>query len=100
MLKVDLVKHGTAAELRLDGRIDANSALELDNVLADVASRFESVSLDFTQVPYISSACLRVLRKLQRAMANKNGEMLLQNVRPEVMEVFRITGMSRMFDFA
>lgn len=99
MLKVDLIKQGTEAELRLDGRIDANTALELDKVLTDVAEQYDKVALNFARVPYTSSAGLRVLKKLQRAMADKNGELLLRNVRPEVMDVFRITGMAMIFNF-
>ena len=47
--------------------------------------------LDFKGLDYISSAGLRVLLASQKVM-NKQGKMILKNVKEAVMEVFEITG--------
>ena len=99
MLNVKLAKRGAEAELRLDGRIDANSAPELEKILLDAAGRFDTVSLDFEKVPYISSAGFRALRMLQRAMKEKKATVTIRNVRPDVMDIFKVTGAVTFFDF-
>lgn len=99
MLNVKLEKHDKAAILHLDGRIDANNAPELERVFLDIAQRFDEVVLDFKKVPYISSAGLRALRILHRAMKEKEAEVAIRNVRQDVMGVFRVTGIAMFFNF-
>ena len=48
-------------------------------------------TIDFEKLQYISSAGLRVLLSAQKTM-NKQGTMVLKNVRPEIMEILEITG--------
>ena len=49
------------------------------------------MTLDFEKLDYISSAGLRVLLSAQKVMA-KQGEMTIKNVKPEIMEIFDVTG--------
>ena len=46
---------------------------------------------DLDKLDYISSAGLRVLLSAQKVM-NKQGEMTIINVKPEIMEIFDVTG--------
>jgi len=78
--------------LLLSGRIDANTTIELERILLEQTKRFESITLDFSKVPYISSAGLRTLRMLHKTMRSKGGTLLIKNVRRDVMDVFRVTG--------
>ena len=43
-MKVDLIKHGEDAELKLNGYIDATNANDVDKILSDVVSQFDNVS--------------------------------------------------------
>ena len=62
---------------------------EIDEVLS--SSKFQTLNLDFAKLNYISSAGLRImLITMQRMEAQ--GEMIVKNVCPEVMDVFEITG--------
>ena len=56
-------------------------------------SGVESLIFEFEALEYISSAGLRVLLSSQKQM-NKQGEMVIRNVRPEIMEIFDVTGFS------
>ena len=46
---------------------------------------------DLGQLEYISSAGLRVLLAAQKIM-NKQGTMVVKNVKPMIMEIFEVTG--------
>ena len=99
MMNVKLVKRDHEAEVYLEGRINANTATELDEYFQDIASRFDKVVLDFEKVPYISSFGLRALRNLYVALNKKGGSFVIRNVRKEIMDVFHATGFSMLLDF-
>ena len=98
MVKVDLLRNGMEAEARVSGRIDSNSAKDLEDALLSVADRFDTVTLDFEKVPYISSAGLRAIGKLHRKMREKNGRMIIRKVRKDVLDVFQVTGFCAVFE--
>ena len=92
MVDVVLKRHGNTAELLLSGRIDSNTTIELEKTLLELAKRYESMTLDFGKVPYISSAGLRTLYKLHKEMRSKGGVLLIRKVRKDVLDVFQATG--------
>ena len=63
------------------------------NELKENLPGIEHLVLDFAGLEYLSSAGLRVLLGAQKQM-NKQGEMVIRNVRPEIMEIFDVTGFS------
>ena len=99
MVKITLVNSGSEATLLLAGRIDADSAQEVQEHLQKAVERFDKLILDFEKVTYISSAGLRVLRIVQRSMEKKAGSLVIRNVRKDVMDVFNVTGFSLILDF-
>lgn len=74
----------------IDGRINTNTAPEFEEALSDLDG-IKYLILDFEKVAYISSAGLRVVLSTQKVM-NRQGEMVVRNVKPEVLEVFEMTG--------
>ncbi|HEY4144962.1 STAS domain-containing protein [Pinirhizobacter sp.] len=81
------------ATLAIGGRLDAQTAPELD---AAAMTAGESVNdnativLDLKSLDYISSAGLRSIAKLRRAMQARGGTLLLVNPQPQVRKVFDI----------
>ena len=47
----------------------------------------------------MSSAGLRILKRLYSAMRRKGGSLFLKDVNKAVMEVFEVTGFAGMFQF-
>ena len=82
---------GGALRIALAGRLDTNTAPQLEAELKASLPGVTELDLDFSGLEYISSAGLRVLLAAQKAM-NKQGKMTLRNVREPIMEVFEITG--------
>ncbi len=91
MLKINQTKNEKNVTVELDGRLDTNTAPELDAALGELMEGAESLVLDFEKLEYISSAGLRVLLSAQKTMA-KRGEMKLTHVNETVMEIFEVTG--------
>ncbi len=82
---------GNRAVIKVDGRLDTVTAPELDSAIQEIIGELEGLELDFSSLSYVSSAGLRVILKAQKVM-NKQGELVISNVQPGVMEVFEITG--------
>jgi len=80
--------------ISLDGRLDANTAPELQNDLVTSFEKTTHITLDFTNLSYISSAGLRALLAGHKTALSKNAEMILTGVSDEILEVLKMTGFS------
>lgn len=80
-----------AVTLIVSGRLDTQTAPELEKELDEVLSGVKELTFDMTNLEYVSSAGLRVILKAQKAM-NTQGSMKLTGVNDSIMEVFDITG--------
>ena len=98
-MTIKLINHGDTGILQLEGRLDTNTSPEAEQVFEQMTERFEHVVLDMAQLSYISSAGLRVLKRLHMAMAKKKGTLELKNVNKMVMEVFEMTGFAGLLKF-
>lgn len=78
----------------VDGRLDSNSAGELEAVLPPRVQAHEKVVLDLAGVPYVSSAGLRVLLMGAKAARAKGHRLVLTGLSASVREVFDISGFS------
>ena len=80
-----------AVKLIVSGRLDTQTAPELENELDRILPGLKELTFDMTNLEYVSSAGLRVILKAQKAM-NAQGTMKLTGVNDSIMEVFDITG--------
>ena len=80
-----------AVTLIVSGRLDTQTAPELEKELDAVLAGLKELTFDMTNLEYVSSAGLRVILKAQKAM-NAQGSMKLTGVNDSIMEVFDITG--------
>ncbi len=79
----------------IEGRIDATTAGELENIVMDEAvAASEAVLVDFTNVEYISSAGLRTMLKLAKLCGSKKLALRLFGMQANVFEVFKVSGFS------
>ena len=79
-MKIQTKSENGKVTLELEGRLDTNTSLQLEDELAAVLdSTVELLVIDFTNLAYISSAGLRVLLAAQKKM-NRQGEMIIRNV--------------------
>ena len=85
--------NGTALEIRLEGRLDTMTAPELEAELSQSMAGADSLTLDFGNLEYVSSAGLRVLLSAHKIMSAKDG-LKITHVNETVREVFDVTGFS------
>ena len=98
-MEVSLIKHGSDAELKLNGYIDATNAGDVEKILIDTAARFDNILLDMAKLEYVSSAGLRAFKRAYVDLHRKGGTLSAKNVSKMVTEVFELTGFTRLFKF-
>ncbi len=94
-MKIDFTKDNKALTVAMDGRLDTNTAPELESFLNQNCAGAEMLVLYCEKLVYVSSAGLRVLLANQKKM---KGAMKLINVCELVMEVFEMTGFADILD--
>ena len=93
-MDVKLVNRGTEGELLLSGDLDTRTAKDADELFAQLADRFDSITLNMENLNYISSAGLRTIRNLYLRLFKKGGKLSITNMNDNVMEVFEMTGLA------
>ena len=90
---MNIIKHqeGSTLTVSLEGRLDTVTAPQLEGELRSAVSGISELVFDLDALDYVSSAGLRVLLSAQKVM-NKQGDMIIRNVKPEIMEIFEVTG--------
>ena len=92
-MNTTLNKDGNKLTITVSGRVDTTTAPELEKTVFDNIAGITELIFDLKDMPYTSSAGLRIILKAQKQM-NRQGEMRVINVQSEVMEVFEMTGFS------
>ena len=97
-LDVNLVKNGNIAEVQLDGYINAQNANDVYDILTEVVGKFDNVVLDMEKLKYVSSGGLRAFKHAYLELRKKGGTLQAKNVNKMVMEVFEVTGFTRLIE--
>jgi anti-sigma B factor antagonist len=91
---------GGVAVIAISGRIDSNTAGELEAVLPARIEANAATVVDLAAVAYVSSAGLRVLLKGAKVAKATGAKLALAGLAPSVHEVFVISGFSSIFTIA
>lgn len=79
------------------GRVDSNSAREVEDALLPLFDAGQPVLVDFAELSYISSAGLRVLLLAARRSKATGLPLSLAGMSKPVDEVFKISGFAKLF---
>ena len=96
-MNIEFNKNNGELIVALDGRLDTNTAPELEGFLAKNYDGVSSLIFNCEKLSYVSSAGLRVLLGAHKRM---KGAMKLTNVNELVMEVFEMTGFADIWAIA
>ena len=83
--------NGKDLTIAVEGRLDTMTAPELEAEFNKSLGGADTLTLDFSNLSYISSAGLRVLLSAHKSMMSKGG-MKVTHVNEIVAEVFEVTG--------
>jgi anti-sigma B factor antagonist len=95
------VKSGVHVVHFLDRKIlDESNIIEIANQLFDLVDKQKGVKLllNFTNVQYLSSTVLGKLITLNTRVNEDRGKLVLCAIRPQILEVFKITKLTKLFD--
>lgn len=100
-MKVTTEQNGTQTMVTLEGRVDTTTAGQFQTDLMPLMEGDAlDVEIDCSALEYTSSQGLRVFLMLQKCINKRGGKLVLKNMRPEVKEVFDITGFSNIIHIA
>jgi len=81
-------------------RLDTSTAPETEtDLFAEIEAEGSRLVIDFSETSYISSAGLRVLLKMAKALKQKNGSLALCNANEQIHEVLEISGFLGMLTY-
>ncbi len=96
-MNINLNKEGSTAKIALEGRLDTNTAPELESTIGELDG-IKEIDFDFADLVYISSAGLRVLLAAQKKINAADGKMVIRNPNELITEVFEATGFDEILD--
>lgn len=97
-MKIVDEKHDNYLIVRLNGKLDASSAPDLEKRLETLLNTgAKNFLLDFEELDYVSSVGLRVLLVLAKKCKASAGQVVLCSLQEHVYEVFEISGFTAIF---
>lgn len=95
-MTVEVLKNNGALTVNLNGRLDSTTAGQLEDTFkSELDENVTSLTVDLSQVDFISSKGLRVLVGAYKTLDGK--EMTLAGANQSVTDVLRMSGLLKIF---
>jgi anti-sigma B factor antagonist len=93
MMKINIINGENDVTIALEGRLDTLTQAELSAELEKVfAAASVNLVFELSSLDYISSAGLRVLLTAQKKVDSLGSTMKIVGAKPEIKEIFEMTG--------
>ena len=97
-MEISVKKVNEETVIAVKGRLDTNSSPEFEKAIVPILNSDEkSFQIDCSGLEYISSSGLRLFLMAQKTVIAKKGTLRLTGLKPEIQEIFNITGFSAIF---
>ncbi len=98
-LIIDELKGIYVCEFTSSRILDETNIKEIGDALSKLVDGRESprILLDFLNVDHLSSAALGMLINVNNRVKQRKGQLRLCKIRPQILEVFAITKLNRLF---
>lgn len=94
MLSITTNKDGSNLTLALSGRLDAITAMDLDQALRECNTEdVRALTFDVGNVEYISSAGLRIMLRTTQELDMRGGRCSIAKASSSLLETFEVTGL-------
>ena len=98
-MEIKKTEEGSVTILQPIGRIDSNTASDLENALLNLLENQENkIVINLESVDYISSAGLRIFLMAGKKLKSLEGSFVLANMNEHIKEVFDISGFTPIFN--
>ena len=93
----DIIKNYNDKDLTIEvgNRIDTVTAPDFENEIMDEMGKFDSLTLDLSNLEYISSAGLRVLVLVQKKLKPDDIPFVIVNANDTIKEIFSMSGFDK-----
>lgn len=98
-MEIKILDEGTPIVFALEGRLDTNTAPQLEEFSNGLFENGKKdIVVEMGACDFVSSAGLRVIVAMQKRVVN-DGSLVFKNVQSDVMDVFEMTGFSKILTF-
>ena len=98
-MNVSIREEGGKHIAKVEGRVDTTNAKDFENAIAILMTCDNpDIELDCEELSYISSSGLRVFLMLQKSVMSRGGKLTITHINPAILEVFKMTGFSTIFN--
>jgi anti-anti-sigma factor len=101
-LMVQAYEGNVLAKVMKERLLDLATITALADALNALLDRYPRISLvvDLSDVGYLSSAMLARLVAINKKVRQFKGRMALTSVKPDILQLFKVTKLDQLFDFA
>jgi anti-sigma B factor antagonist len=98
-VRVDVGKEGDVVVVAVEGELDASTAPELRNKFEELIGQGENqYIIDLASVGFMDSSGISAIVNLFKRVRIGQGDVKLCNLSAEIMRVFELTRLNRVFD--
>ena len=83
--------------IRPIGKVDITNVAELEKEVNEEINNITYLTIDLSEVNYISSVGLRAFLSFQKKLQSKD-KMRITNIKPEVLEIFKMVGFDKVLN--
>ena len=97
MIKITEENEGLKATF--EGRLDTPTAVKAQKEITPLIENADkTITLDCTNLEYISSSGLRLFLTIRKETSAKGGKVIIENINDEIKKVFMMTGFFNLFE--
>ena len=98
-MQINISEENGKTVVELVGRLDTNTSPQLEECAKDLFDNGKNdIIVEMAQCDFVSSAGLRVIVSMQKRVMT-GGSLVFRNVQSDVMDVFDMTGFSKLLTF-
>lgn len=100
IMTLTVTKDGDKVTGFLAGRLDTAASQQFASDMEQLKAEADKhIVIDCKELEFISSSGLRLLLALRKETMTKGGDVTIVNIKPEIKQVFTITGFVSLFKF-
>ena len=98
-MNIDIKELNGGYTASINGRLDTPAAVKAQQDIVPLLENADKeITLDCTNLEYISSSGLRLFLTLRKETASKGGKVIIEHINDDIRKVFQMTGFFNLFD--